>query len=190
MSEHPSSSVVEMDTVYNDVSNGPFIQTFMICGFRLMFGVLHFEKTAADMAEGLESVKKKLGDSLFKRFFSVILTDRGTEFTDVERMEALGCRVFYCDPMQSCQKARVENKHSLLRTMLPKMCDLKALGLDSQEKLDRVMSHLNSYPIQSLHLKTPWQWTQFLEGQELLERLGLKEIPYKDLQMNPHVLQK
>lgn len=92
LQKHPSASVIEMDTVYNDVSNGPFIQTFMIRDLRVMFGILHSEKTAAAMVSGLQSVKQKIGDELFKRFFSIILTDRGTEFTDAEKMEALGCQ--------------------------------------------------------------------------------------------------
>lgn len=92
LQKHPSASVIEMDTVYNDVSNGPFIQTFMIRDLRVMFSILHSEKTAVAMVSGLQSVKQKIGDELFKRFFSIILTDRGTEFTDAEKMEALGCQ--------------------------------------------------------------------------------------------------
>ena len=44
MREHPSLSVVEMDTVYNDGTNGPFIQTFMLVSFGIMIGVLHSAK--------------------------------------------------------------------------------------------------------------------------------------------------
>ncbi len=56
--EHPSSSVVEMDTVYNDVSNGPFIQTFMFVSFGIMVAVYHTTKSADSMVSGLR-VKRK-----------------------------------------------------------------------------------------------------------------------------------
>ena len=46
MKEHPSTSVVEMDTVYNDVSNGPFIQTFMLVAYGIMIAVYHTTKNA------------------------------------------------------------------------------------------------------------------------------------------------
>ncbi|MGX8835679.1 IS30 family transposase, partial [Amedibacillus sp. YH-ame6] len=51
--EHPSTSIVEMDTVYNDVSHGPFIQTFMIVSYGIMIAVYHTEKTSETMVNGL-----------------------------------------------------------------------------------------------------------------------------------------
>lgn len=104
MDLHPYSSVVEMDTVYNDESKGPFIQTFQFVDYNLMIGIYHTEKTAAAMVEGLKQIKEALGDKEFRRHFRVILTDRGSEFVYANEFEALGCKIFYCDPMQSSQK--------------------------------------------------------------------------------------
>lgn len=121
---HPKLAVVEMDTCYNDISNGPYIQTFQFVNYGLMIGIYHTEKTAMAMYLGIKQVKEWLGD-LFDKVMPVILTDRGTEFTMADEIEALGCRIFYCDPMASCHKPHVENNHLLFRRVCPKKADLK-----------------------------------------------------------------
>ena len=76
-----------MDTVYNDISNGPFIQTFKFIKYGLLFAVYHDTKTAADMVDGLAVLDSILGKSLFEQEAHITLTDRGGEFTDAEHME-------------------------------------------------------------------------------------------------------
>jgi IS30 family transposase len=107
--EHPHAHILQMDTVYNDVSNGPFIQTFKFIGLGLMAAVFHNSKTATDMVHGLDLLDEALGSTLFNEHAHILLTDRGTEFSDADGLEIRGdstrrCRVFYCDPMQSGQK--------------------------------------------------------------------------------------
>ena len=75
-----------MDTVYNDISNGPFIQTFKFIKYGLLFAVYHDTKTAADMVDGLAVLDSILGKSLFEQEAHITLTDRGGEFTDAEHM--------------------------------------------------------------------------------------------------------
>lgn len=188
MKAHPRLPVVEMDTCYNDGSNGPFIQTFQFVEYNLMIGIYHSEKTAMEMYLGVKQVKEWLGDA-FDKVMPVILTDRGSEFTMADQIEELGCRVFYCDPMASCQKPHVENNHLLFRKICPKGTDLKKLGLDSQAKLDLAFSHINSYPREEKHGKSPIQIFKFFHaGSGLLDRLHLKEIGLDKLQLKPSLL--
>ena len=55
----------------------------------------------------------------------VMLTDNGGEFSDVFAFEnnlegeKEAC-LFFCDPMQSCQKAQIEKNHTLFRDIVPK----------------------------------------------------------------------
>ena len=49
LSNHPNAKVVEMDTVYNDVSNGPFIQTFHFVEYDFMIGVYHPEDSVLNL---------------------------------------------------------------------------------------------------------------------------------------------
>ena len=54
-----------------------------------MVAFLHHEKTAEAMVSGVRQLKERLGDS-FLDLASIILTDRGTEFTNADAMEELG----------------------------------------------------------------------------------------------------
>lgn len=189
MSKHPNASVVEMDTVYNDVTNGPFIQTFEIVEYDLMVAFLHKEKTAVSMKHGLAMLKERLGDS-FDSIVQVLLTDRGSEFSDVEGLESFGCSVFYCDPMCSCQKPNVENNHLMLRWILPKKTNLKEIGLETQDALDLIFSHINSYPREALKGKSAIDLFLFYQDEELLSKLHLKKIEKDEIVLNPMLLKK
>lgn len=191
IAEHPNASILEMDTVYNDVSNGPFIQTFQFVKYNFMIGIYHDTKTAQDMLEGLRTLHDALGEETFKKFAEVILTDRGTEFTMVEEMEALGCKVFYCDPMCSWQKPHVENNHILFRYICPKKTNLKQLGLHGQEDLDTIFSHINSYPREVLQGKSPIQVFRFFYPESnVLEQLKIKEIDPDQINLKPNLIKK
>lgn len=59
--ENKNLSVVEMDTVYNNGSTGPFMQTFKFLDYSFMFIVYQEEKTAKSMVEGVDLLEKILG---------------------------------------------------------------------------------------------------------------------------------
>ena len=141
IAEHPEASVVEMDTVYNDVSNGPFIQTFQFVKYHFMKGIFHKAKTSEEMYHGVYEIYHLLGEQEFKKIFEVILTDRGTEFTCAEALEKLGCRIFYCDPMASYQKPHVEQNHNLFRYICPSGTDLKKIRASFPKRCE---SHLHA----------------------------------------------
>ena len=192
MKEHPSASVVEMDTVYNDGSNGPFIQTFMFVDFGIMIGVYHTVKNATTMFEGVKYIHDLLGNKLFKSIFQVLLTDRGPEFSAADEFETLVDKVFYCDPMASWQKPHVENNHRLLRYICPKEKDLKKLGLVSQDDVDIIFSHINSYPREEKYGKSPIEEFIFYhkDGPSILNLLKISEIPKDEVTLNPSLIKK
>ena len=116
LSEHPEVFVAQMDTVYNDETNGPFLQTFKFVRAGILLALYRDEKTAASMKEGVDILESILGAELFHKYVHVLLTDRGAEFSAAEAMETSSdgtrrTRVFYCDPMRSGQKGTLENKH-------------------------------------------------------------------------------
>lgn len=130
ISEYPDVFVTQMDTVYNDETGGPFIQTFQFVNAGVLFAVYHKVRTAQAMKDGVDFLESVLGTGLFRKYVHVLLTDRGSEFTAADAMEAGAdgtkrTRVFYCDPMQSGQKGSLENKHIELRYILPKGTDLR-----------------------------------------------------------------
>ena len=131
--ENKNLSVVEMDTVYNNGSTGPFMQTFKFLDYSFMFIVYQEEKTAKSMVEGVDLLEKILGEDLFSEEVAIIKTDRGSEFCDAEGFEkeeneSRRTRIFYCDPMASGQKGSLENNHKEIRYICPKENDLKDLG--------------------------------------------------------------
>lgn len=197
MGEYPYAAVVQMDTVYNDGSYGPYMQTFLFMDFGFIFAIYHNEKTAKAMKEGIEILEGIIGKDLFDQCVEVLLTDRGSEFSNPEAMESRNdgtqrTRVYYCDPMQSGQKGKLENKHRELRYILPKDTNLHELGLTGQDRLNTVLSHVNSTPVQSLKGKSPIEMMRFLNP-DLLKKFndyGIIEIEKDKIVLKPYLLKK
>lgn len=197
INENPDVYVTEMDTVYNDVSNGPFIQTFKFLRFGFMLCVFHSEKTAQTMNDGVLLIEEILGEELFSLVVNVLKTDRGSEFVCLKDIEfrqdgTRRTRVFYCDPMASCQKGSLENKHEELRYICPKETDLYILGLTDQNQMNLVTSNINSSPRKKLNGKSPIELIKFLmpEFWQKLEEFGIKEIPKDEVILKPYLLKK
>ena len=192
---NPDASVVEMDTVYNDGSNGPFLQTFKFMKYDFLFCVYHQQKTSQTMLEGILLLESILGEQIFNEEVMVLKTDRGSEFILAEQAEirkdgTRRTRLFYCDPMASWQKGSLENIHILIRDICPKETDLYALGLDSQEKANRISSHINSYSKKKLNNKTSFSVLKFF-NKEMADKLisqGLTEIPPDLVILKPYLL--
>ena len=197
MEENPNANVVQMDTVYNDITKGPFVQTFKFlkCGF--MIGFYHEKKDSKEMVDGVNLLEEIVGIDLFQKYFQVILTDRGTEFIDANGIEfnkdgIQRCHLFYCDPMASYQKGSLENFHEELRYILPKDKDLYELGLTSQEALNVALSHVNSSSKEKLEGKSPIELMKFFypELMEKFEAFGIKEISKDKIVLNPSLLKE
>lgn len=195
--ENPNVFVTQMDTVYNDEINGPFIQTFKFINAGLIFAILHNSKTAASMKQGVDLLEWILGTEVFRKYVHILLTDRGTEFSAADAMETGAdgtrrTRVFYCDPMQSGQKGSLENTHIELRYILPKGTDLYALGLTDQEALNTVLSHVNSAPVEKLGGKSPLDVADFMYHDlfEKFENFGLRKIEKDKVVLKPYLLKK
>ncbi len=195
MSSNPNSSVVQMDTVYNNESTGPFIQTFKFLNCGVLFAVLHKEKTSENMVNGINLLNNVLGNEIFNEYVNVILTDRGSEFSNADAIEKtedniLRTRVFYCDPMRSNQKGSLENKHIELRYICPKGTELYKLGLNTQDKLNLALSHINSAPLEKLRGKSPLDLAKFLfpELYEKFVEYGIHQIPYNKIVLKPYLI--
>ena len=197
LSENPDVFVTQMDTVYNDESNGPFIQTFKFVNAGVLFALYQDSKTALSMKEGVDRLEAILGEEVFRKYVHVLLTDRGTEFSNADGMELSAdgtrrTRVFYCDPMQSGQKGSLENKHIELRYILPKGTDLIGLGLTDQNALNLVLSHVDSVPVQKLGGKAPLDVAEFMFHDlfEKLEAFGIHKIQSDRVVLKPFLLKK
>lgn len=190
--ENKNLSVVEMDTVYNNGSTGPFMQTFKFLDYSFMFIVYQEEKTAKSMVEGVDLLEKILGKDLFSEEVAIIKTDRGSEFCDAEGFEkeeneSRRTRIFYCDPMASGQKGSLENNHKEIRYICPKENDL---GLNSQEKANLIVSHINSQSKKHLKGKSPLEVMEFMNPAlyQKFKDFGIERINKDNIVLKPYLL--
>ena len=193
--ENKNLSVVEMDMVYNDGSTGPFMQTFKFLDYSFMFIVYQEEKTAKSMVEGVDLLEKILGEDLFSEEVAIIKTDRGSEFCDAEGFEkeeneSRRTRIFYCDPMASGQKGSLENNHKEIRYICPKENDLNDLGLNSQEKENLIVSHINSQSKEHLKGKSPLEVMEFMNPAlyQKFKDFGIERINKDNIVLKPYLL--
>ena len=187
--ENPTIPTTQMDTVYNH-QEGPYIQTFIFQNTGLIIGFLHTEKTSESMASTLDNLQETLEDDYCK-LFSLLLTDRGSEFEKYELFEVniqtgeFRSNIFYCDPQTPSQKPHVENNHNYVRDIISNGKSLKNL---TQEDLNLMFSHINSTPRKVLNGKTPYEAFEFLYGNEILEKFNIQKIEKDMVTLQPYLL--
>ena len=192
---HPMASIVEMDTVIGTSGGkgGKCFLTLLFRSFNFMLIYLLPYKRVQYVNEVFMQLKKTLGDLEFSRLFEVILTDNGTEFSDPESIELSiinGERlssVFYCDPNASWQKGSIEKNHEYIRYVLPKGTSFAGL---TQEDCTLLASHINSVPRKSLNNQSPFEAGKGFIGLDNINKLGICQIPYDDIDLSIRLLRR
>lgn len=182
--EHPDANVIQMDTVIGKKEGGePVILSLHCPATHLQTYVLMPSKESRHLKKVFEHYYKKFDDEeLFLKYFAVIKTDNGVEFSDVEYLESLGIKVFYCEPNRSDQKAECEKNHTYLRKYLPKGSSFTAL---KQRHVREITSHVSNTPRKSLNDKTPYKIEpdDVYEDRKLFDKIirknELKEFKHK-----------
>jgi hypothetical protein len=191
LEENPSCNVIQMDTVYNNPS-GPYIQTLKFKKEDIQIGYIHVNKTNESMASTFDLLESIFGINWIRKNIPIILTDRGTEFEKWDLFEfnkdkQPRCRIFYCDPMQSSQKADCECNHNFIRDIIPNDMDISNL---TNEDMFLVFSHINSTPRESLNGKSPYELAYFIHSKEFLDNLNIKKIDKDEVSLSPRLLKK
>ena len=179
-----------MDTVLGPIGSSDAILTLHFIRFRFMLAF----KIPSLSNENVTDVFKKLRANLtyeeYKTLFSVVLTDRGREFSNPSAIEIddetgeITTRVFYCDPQQSNQKAEIEENHTLLRNIIPKGTDV---GFLTDELLNTAMSHINSYKRKVID-DTPYNLFTNIFDSHLAEKLKVRHIEPDLVYLKPALL--
>ncbi len=149
--------------------------------------------TSSSVIGIFDQLKLKLGREDFSRIFPVLLTDNGSEFSDplpIEADKATGeicTRIFYCDLNMSQQKGACENNHEFIRRIIPKG---RSLNPYTQEDIDLMMSHINSYLRAELGGKSPYDMFEFLYGRNILDKLNIRRIDPTEVILRPELLAK
>ena len=193
MDSNADKAVVEMDTVEGK-KGGKVMLTLFFNNSNLQLGFLREHNDAASVSE----IFRKLRDTLdrpddFTKLFSTVLTDRGSEFSDPEKVEIdfdtseIQGKVFYCDPQNTNQKSRCERNHEFIRYVIPKGT---ALDDFTQDDVNTMMDHINSYGREKFNFKSPLDIFEGIYGAEIVKKLGIKRIPAEDICLTPKLLKK
>ena len=148
---------------------------------------LTMEKTDGEIAEdNLDWEKEADMDA------ALDFADRESEFTNplaIEFNKGNGRRthIFYCDPQRSDQKGGCEVTHEMIRRVLPKKTSFDNL---TQDDINLIMSHINSYNRKKLNNQSAHQLFSFINGGDILDKLGIKSIPANEINLTPLLLKK
>lgn len=188
---NPDVPIVGIDSVEGR-KGGKVLLTVFFRNSNLMLAFLRDRNTARSVTEVFEWLYETLGHEQYCRLFPIILTDRGSEFTDPVSIECtklgeIRSRVFYCDPQRSDQKGGCEVTHEFIRRILPKGTSFDSL---QQRDILLMMSHINSYTRKKLNNQSANRLFSFLYGETILPNLGIQDIPANDINLTPRLLKK
>lgn len=190
ISENPQLPVRQIDSV-EGVKGGAVLLTIHFVQQELQLAFLRRANDSRSVIDIFEKLYLELRPDIFMSLFPVLLADNGGEFSNPRAVEFDGqgnrrTRMFYCDPGAPYQKGSCENNHEMIRRCIPKGIDL---GQYTQEQIDRMMSHINSYARPNLGNKSPYDVFAFQYGKDILSVLGLKRIPADEIILTPKIFE-
>lgn len=191
ISKNPDPPVVQIDSVIGR-KGGKVLLTIFFPNCNLMLAFLRDHNTARSVLNVFNDLYDRLGRETYCTLFPVILTDRGSEFSNPVPIECDSdgnprSRVFYCDPRAPFQKGGIEVAHELIRRILPKNRSFDDL---TQADIDLMISHINSYRRERLNDKSPYEVFSCLYGEEILQKLNVRKIEANDIVLSPTLLRK
>ena len=190
LENNPDISIVQMDTVEGKKDENGYLLTLHFVKYNFQLAYYIHEQTSENVIAVINEICNILGVDNFKNMFGVILTDNSHEFTNPEAIEIhpetgeFRTKVFYCDPLASRQKGACEKNHEYIRYIIPRFSSL--LGL-TQDKLDLMMSHINS-TIRPSKRACPYDFMVLDFGKEILDLLKIKKIDPKLVTLSPQLL--
>ena len=189
MSEHPDASVRQIDSV-EGVKGGAVLLTIHFVEQQLQLAFLRRNNDSQSVIDIFDRLYLELRTDIFMELFPVLLADNGSEFSNPSAIEldAQGNQrtsIFYCNPSAPYQKGSCENNHELIRRIIPKGTDLSQY---TQEKIDLMMSHINSYSRKKLGNKSPYEVFEFQYGKKILDVFHLQRIPADEIILAPELL--
>lgn len=196
MQNRTEKDVFEMDTVKGKKGQKKVLLTMLLRRNSVMIVFLIPDCTADSVIERLDFLEKGLGKECFTRLFGICLTDNGSEFKVVDKLErsielegAIRTNVYFCDPMQSGQKGRLEKNHEYIRYVIPKGTSLNPY---TQEDITLLVNHINSTKRPGLNNLSPYEMIP--EDDEdmhrLMKLLDLKPIPADEVNLTKKLLNK
>lgn len=179
---------VQIDTVHGMKSDNQYILTIYFPDIHFQFGILIYSLSPDAVNAVFKTLLIRLGSTLYKTIFPIILCDNGFEFlklTEIELEPSTGkqlTKVFYCDPYRSSQKGACERNHEFIRYIKAKGKTLDDL---TQEDVDLMFSHINSLSRKSIMGRTPYVLAKTFLGTRFLELINIKKIDPDNVHLRP-----
>ncbi len=196
MKNRSEKGVCEMDTVKGKRGQKKVLLTMLLRRNSVMIAFLIPDCTADSVIDRINYLERGLGKDCFNRLFGICLTDNGSEFKVVDGLEAsievegaLRTNVYFCDPMQSGQKGRLEKNHEYIRYVIPKGTSLNSY---TQEDITLLVNHINSTKRPGLNNLSPYEMIpdDDEDMRRLMKLLDLKEIPADKVNLTKELLNK
>lgn len=180
------NKVFQYDSVIGKKSDKKAILTITHVVTNFQFGIL-IEKDSCESVNNAFSKIKQLFGEKFKDIFRINLSDNGIEFLDFYLNENLKEEIFvyYADPYKSCNKAECERNHEFIRYFIPKGISLNDL---TQDKINEMFSHINSYVREALNDLTPYEAFKNEFGEDVIAKLQIKFIEPQNVNFNLKLL--
>ena len=191
INEHPDSIICEGDSVEGK-KGGKVLLTLFFVQQNLQLAFLRDYNDARSVTHIFEKLYIELRSDIFVKIFDVLLLDNGSEFSNPEALEYdmqgnRRLRVFYCDPASPYQKGGCENNHEMIRRIIPKGMDFSNY---TQEDINLMMSHINSYSRAKFGNKSPYDVFAFQYGKKILKSLGIQKISADEITLTPKLLKR
>lgn len=189
MEEHPDLSVRQIDSV-EGVKSGAVLLTIHFVEQGLQLAFLRRCNDSKSVIDIFNRLYLELKPDTFTELFPVLLADNGSEFSNPSAIELdmqgnPRTKMFYCNASAPYQKGSCENNHEMIRRIIPKGEDI---GQYTQEQINLMMSHINSYARKKLGNKSPYEIFEFQYGKELLDVFHLQKIPADEITLSPELL--
>ncbi len=188
----PNAHVVEMDCVEGSKSDSNVFLTFYLRMANLLIIKVLDQHTNDAVVSAIDDLELQICPTRFKRYFAIILTDRGSEFKNHKAIEYNNngkkrTSLYFCDPRASFKKASLEEKHVLIRKVIPKG---KLLSIYSQSDATLLYNHIDNYPTSSLNGIKPMEKVKLVYPKLFLEKLNCFSIDNNNVILTKNILKK
>lgn len=188
---HPDLSVTELDSVEGR-QGGKVLLTIHFTKAEMMLAFLRDYNSSRSVTATFDALYSLLGHELFSSLFYLCLADNGSEFSNPTAIEFNDqgdsrAHLFYCDPSAPYQKGSAERNHEFIRCFVPKGSSFDNL---TQDDVDLMMDHINSYHRDSLGGKSPYEMFAFMYGRKVLDLLGAHLVSPQSVTLNRSIFTK
>ena len=185
--------LVQLDTVIGRIG-GKVIMTIHFVNSDFMIGLLLENKTAAEAANKIQSLKAELKSLgfYFGDIAPLLLTDNGGEFSIVSAFENntegnAESHMFFCEPCSPHEKAEIEKNHTLFRDIVKTGTSFDDF---TQETVNLIFSHVNAVKRKQFNGKSAYDMFSFYYSEVLASALGISFVPANGVVQSPKLLAK